>query len=113
MRLTILSLATIAALAACSEQTAPSAPAEPVPPVAPVEPSAPEAPAAPEPVDACGAAERQDLIGRARAGLPPPPPGANWRVFETGQPVTQDLRSDRLNIQIDPDSQKVVGLSCG
>ena len=113
MRLTVLSLATAAALAACSERTPPAPTAEPVPPAAPSTPLSPEAPAAPDPADACGAAERQDLIGRARADLPSPPPGANWRVFETGQPVTQDLRPDRLNIQIDPDSQKVVGLSCG
>ena len=113
MRLTILSLAAVAALAACSEETPPSAPVEAVPPAAPAGPASPEAPAAPEPANACGAAEHQDLIGRARADLPSPPHGANWRVFETGQPVTQDLRPDRLNIQIDPDSQKVVGLSCG
>ncbi len=119
MRLTLLSLAAAAALAACSEQAPPAAPdlpatpAQPAAPAAPTEPPLPDAPAAPEPADACGAAERQAWIGRNRSDLPSPPPGANWRVFETGQPVTQDLRPDRLNIEIDPDSQKVVGLSCG
>jgi hypothetical protein len=36
-----------------------------------------------------------------------------WRIFETGQPVTQDYRPNRLNIEINPDSQAVVRLSCG
>ena len=113
MRLTVPILAAVAVLAACSEQAPPAAPVEAAPPAAPVAPPSPEDPTDPEPTDACGAAERQDLVGRARADLPSPPAGANWRVFETGQPVTQDLRPDRLNIQIDPVSQKVVGLSCG
>lgn len=117
MRLILLSLTAVAALAACSEQPPPAAPAEPASPAAPprppATPSAPDAPAAPTPADECGAAERQDWIGRDRSDLPSPPPGANWRVFETGQPVTQDLRPDRLNIEIDPDSQKVARLSCG
>lgn len=119
MRLILTSLAAVAALAACAEQT-PPAPADeaPAPAPAPAEPrpappSGAEAPAAPAPADACGAAERQDWIGRARSDLPPPPAGANWRVFETGQPVTQDLRPDRLNIEIDPERQTVVRLSCG
>ena len=117
MRLILHSLAVAAALAACSEQAPPAAPVEPAPPPAPAQPPAtpspPDAPAAPAPADDCGAAERQDWIGRSRSELPAPPAGANWRVFETGQPVTQDLRPDRLNIEIDPDSQKVVRLSCG
>lgn len=99
MRLIILSLAGAMALASCAEQA---------PPAAPEEPAAP-APA----TDACGAAERQNWIGRARSDLPPAPAGANWRVFETGQAVTQDLRPDRLNIEIDPQRQTVVRLSCG
>lgn len=117
MRLTSLSLAmaVAAALAACSESPAPAgsepaaAPDSPPTPAAPAEPAPAPAPAA----DDCGAAERQDWIGRARADLPEAPDGANWRVYETGQPVTQDLRPDRLNIEIDPDSQTVVRLSCG
>lgn len=117
MRLILLSLTAVAALAACSEQAPPTGPVEPTPPAPPARPSAapssPDAPATPAPADDCGAAERQDWIGRARPDLPSPPPGADWRVFETGQPVTQDLRPDRLNIEIDPDSQKVIRLSCG
>lgn len=117
MRLIVISLATVVALAACTEQAPPSAPADKAPAPAPPEPRptppASNDPATPAPTDACGAAERQDWIGRARSDLPPPPAGADWRVFETGQPVTQDLRPNRLNIEIDPGSQKVVGLSCG
>ena len=117
MRLIVISLATVVALAACTEQAPPSAPADEAPAPAPSEPRptppATNDPATPAPTDACGAAERQDWIGRARSDLPSAPAGADWRVFETGQPVTQDLRPNRLNIEIDPDSQKVVGLSCG
>ncbi len=96
MRL-ILPLAAALALAACDGRT----------------PSPASEPAAPAPTDACGAAGRQDWIGRARADLPAAPDGALWRVFETGQPVTHDLRPARLNIEIDPDSQTVVRLTCG
>ncbi|WP_298747467.1 hypothetical protein [uncultured Brevundimonas sp.] len=76
-------------------------------------PSGNGAAARPTPADSCGAAARQDWIGRARADLPSPPPGAVWRVFETGQPVTQDLRPERLDIEIDPGRQVVVRLRCG
>lgn len=114
MRLIVISLATVVALAACTE-AAPPAPADEAPaPTTPATPPAAEEPATPAPpADECGAAERQDWIGRARADLPSAPAGALWRVFETGQAVTQDLRPNRLNIEIDPDSQKVVRLSCG
>ena len=116
MRLILTSLAAAAALTACAEQEPPSAPAEEAPAPAPVDPrpappTGPEAPATQIPADACGAAEHQDWIGRARSDLPPPE--ANWRIYETGQPVTQDLRPDRLNIEIDPDNQTVVRIRCG
>ncbi len=114
MRLICLALAATAALTACGEspvlETAPAAaPAGPAMPAAPAE----TAPAPDASADDCGAAGRQDWVGRARADLPAAPDGANWRVYETGQPVTQDFRPDRLNIEIDPDSQTVVRLSCG
>ncbi len=117
MRLIILPLAATTALAACGESSAPAAP-EPAPAAsAPAEPSpatpGAETPAPDAPADACGAAGRQDWVGRPRGDLPAAPPGADWRIYETGQPVTQDLRPDRLNIEIDPDSQTVVRLSCG
>ena len=118
MRLTLISLAAVTALAACAEQTPAPAPADDIPAPVPAEPrpappTGSDAPADPAPTDDCGADERQDWIGRARLDLPEPPAGALWRVYETGQPVTQDLRPERLNIEIDPDSQTVVRFSCG
>lgn len=121
MRLILFAMGAVAALAGCGEPTPPTPPADEAPapassqavPAAPPakEPGATPAPAAPE--DACGAAERQGWVGRPRAELPSPPAGANWRIYETGQPVTQDLRPDRLNIEIDPARQTVVRVSCG
>jgi hypothetical protein len=119
LRLIALSFAAVVALAACTEQAPEStaadgraptpAPAEPRPAPSPVVgDSASQAPA-----DECGAEERQDWIGRPRSDLPSPPQDALWRVYETGQPVTQDLRRNRLNIEIDPKRQTVVHLSCG
>lgn len=115
MRLIIISLATVVALAACTEQAPPSAPADDAPAPAEPRPTPPATndPATPAPTDACGAAERQGWIGRARSDLPSPPTGAAWRIYETGQPVTMDYSASRLNIEIDPDSQKVVRLTCG
>jgi len=115
MRLIVISLATVVALAACTE---PAPPASDIPAPAPsgttpTPPSTNEPPAPTSPADECGAAERQDWVGRARSSLPSAPAGAAWRIFETGQPVTQDYRPNRLNIEINPDSQAVVRLSCG
>ena len=115
MRLIVLCVA-VAALAACSDQ-APSAGRAgqvPAPPESRADrPSEPDEPSVLQPGDACGAAEQESLVGRSRSELPAAPAGANWRIFETGQPVTQDLRPDRLNIEIAPDAQTVVRLSCG
>ncbi|HZW16683.1 MAG TPA: I78 family peptidase inhibitor [Brevundimonas sp.] len=117
MRLIVLSLATVATLAACTEQAPAPAPAEetPAPAAAEPRPTPPAAndPATPAPTGACGAAERQDWIGRARSDLPSPPADSAWRIYETGQPVTMDYNPGRLNIEIDPDSQAVIRLTCG
>lgn len=115
MRLIALSLVSALALAACGEQEAAPPPSEPSAsaPAPANPPTSGEVPTAEPPADACGAAERQDWVGRARSSLPSAPAGAIWRIYETGQPVTQDLSLSRLNIEIDPDSQSVVRLSCG
>ena len=116
MRLILTSLAAAAALTACAEQAPPSAPTEDAPTPGPVDPrpappTGPEAPATQIPADACGAAEHQDWIGRARSDLPPPE--ANWRIYGTGQPVTQDLRPDRLNIRFDQATGIIRSVECG
>lgn len=118
MRLIILSLATVVALAACAEREPPSAPGEDPPGAAPpaatpTPPPASEPTTPAPPADECGAAERQDWIGRERSSLPTAPAGAVWRIYETGQPLTMDYSASRLNIEIDPDTEKVVRLSCG
>lgn len=119
MRLIIISLATVVALAACTEQAPPAEPAAgdtPTPAPSATTPATPPAtkePTTPAPADACGAAERQDWVGRARSSLPAAPAGAVWRIYETGQPVTMDFNASRLNIEIDPDTQTVVRLTCG
>lgn len=117
MRLIVLSLAaSMTALAACSEPATDAVPAE-APAAPPADnrpaPATPDEPATSAPDDECGAAGRQDWIGRPRADLPSAPAGALWRIYETGQPVTQDLRANRLNIEIDPERQTVVRLTCG
>lgn len=109
MRLIVLACATIFALSACVERQTPAA----APVAATPADEHPDTPTVPAPEDACGAAARQDWIGHARSSLPTAPPGADWRVFETGQPVIQDLRANRLNIEIDPARQTVVRISCG
>lgn len=63
--------------------------------------------------DACEAAAKQTWVGRARSSLPEPPTGDEWRIVESGQSVLQDLRLDRLNIEIDPQTQQVVSITCG
>jgi hypothetical protein len=118
LRLIALSFAaSMTALAACSEPASPDAAPAETPAAPPAEgrgtPATPEEPTTPVPTDACGSAGRQDWIGLARSDLPSAPPGALWRIYETGQPVTQDLRPNRLNIEIDPENQTVVRLTCG
>ena len=126
MRLILLSLAGAAVLTACSPAAQDSAAAQAglEPPAgstaqAPVIPpaQAPSAVSPPQsggaPADACGAVERQGWVGQPRSAVPATPAGANWRIFETGQPVTEDLRPDRLNVEIDPATKRVVAVRCG
>lgn len=118
MRLIVLSLAaSMTALAACSEPASTDAAPAETPAAPPADsrpaPPTPDEPATPAPTDECGAAERKDWIGRARSDLPSAPAGAAWRIYETGQPVTMDFSASRLNIEIDPERQTVVRLTCG
>ncbi|RZJ01047.1 MAG: peptidase inhibitor I78 [Brevundimonas sp.] len=103
MRLIAMACLGVLPLLGCAERQTPTAAPD----------STPTSAASPSSEDACGAASRQAWIGRARSELPSAPSGADWRVFETGQPVIQDLRANRLNIEIDPARQTVVRVSCG
>lgn len=118
MRQILLSLAGAVCLAACTPAAEdPAEPAQaPVGPTArvPAPASTPPAPTPDSPpADACGAAERQGWVNQPRSAVPATPAGADWRIFETGQPVTQDLRPDRLNVEINPATQRVVSVRCG
>jgi hypothetical protein len=62
--------------------------------------------------DDCGAAQQQTWIGLSRKAIPAALPEAQRRVFEEGEPVTQDLRPNRLNIVIDPKTQTVTRIYC-
>ena len=68
------------------------------------------APAAP---NQCGAAAHQWLVGRGRAEVPQRPPGRGWRVYATGDMLTMDYSPQRLNIEYDPRTQRVVRVYCG
>lgn len=63
--------------------------------------------------DACQAEARADWVGRQRSQLPAPSSDETWRVYETGDALTEDYRVSRLNIEIDPRSHKVLRLWCG
>ena len=118
MRLILMSLAGAACLAACTPATEDSTEPAEAPPVPTAPATAPSpTPSTPTPdsptADACGAAERQGWVGQPRSAIPATPAGADWRIFETGQPVTQDLRPDRLTVEINPATQRVISVRCG
>lgn len=97
-------------LAACS-------PSSETPAKAPIRaPNAPLAAAPPTDLpkpDRCGALERQRWVGESVDDLPDPPTGATWRVICTTCDRTDDFMQDRLNIDFDKASRRVVSLSCG
>ena len=87
----------------------------PYPPPGPllVEPhpryGAPTAPAA----DTCDAGRYAWLVGRSHADVPPRPLGSDWRVVAQGDPMTRDLRPNRLNIIYDRNTHRVLQVYCG
>lgn len=102
-------LCTMMLLSACSAQKEAPAKApvrEPAPPVA-VLPSDPLRP------DQCSALDRQSWVGQSVDTLSAPPPGEAWRVVCTSCARTDDFRADRLNVEYDEASRRIVKVSCG
>lgn len=119
MRTILLTFASAALLTACSPADEPATDPVPsdnvatTPPTAPPPTGAPVAPPVTPVGDECGAADRQGWVGQPRSAVPTAPAGQNWRVYQTDEPVTQDMRPDRLNVEIDPTTQNVVRVFCG
>ncbi len=63
--------------------------------------------------DQCGASERQSWVGEPIDSIPKPPADATWRVVCTACARTDDLRSDRLNIDYDSATRLIIKVSCG
>lgn len=87
----------ILTLAACVQQTDPRYLGPPTP-----------APG----IDACGAAELQDMVGGPRRMLETIRFAVPVRIIEPGMAVTQDYNPNRLNIYIGDDGN-IASISCG
>lgn len=96
-------------LGACSAQTDSPARAPVREPVAPVA-TTPTDPLKP---DQCRALERQSWVGQSVDTLPAPPVGETWRVVCSSCARTDDFRAERLNVEYDEASRRVVKVSCG
>lgn len=97
------------ALAACASpppKAPPPAPSAAPPPVA-------RSPAPAPTADACNAAELKPYIGRPRTELPAPIWPDRERVACTTCPITQDFRSDRVNVFFDAGTGIVKEVRCG
>lgn len=76
-------------------------------------------PAAPPPVaveppvvDACGAAELQDLVGQPEATASAITFAVPVRIIQPGSAVTMDFRQDRLNVEVGADGN-IARIFCG
>jgi hypothetical protein len=92
-----MTMAFVLALAACVPETDPRYLGPPIP-----------APG----VDACGAAELQDMVGGSRRVLETIRFAVPVRVIEPGQAVTMDYNPNRLNILID-EGDTIASIRCG
>lgn len=63
-------------------------------------------------VDACGAAELQDMVGQPRRVLDTIRFAVPVRIIEPGQAVTADFSPNRLNILLD-DAGIITEIRCG
>ncbi len=105
IRASIASLALFAA-AACAQPVNDSPAAPDQEPVS----SAPQTREEATAQDTCGASQYSALIGANLAAVTLPA-GNNIRVIHPGTPVTQDFRSDRLNIITDANGT-ITSLEC-
>jgi hypothetical protein len=104
MRKFLVTAACLAALAACGQTTAPTTTETPATTAAPQ--TAAEATAQ----DTCGAAQYSALIGSNFAAVSFPA-GANIRIIQPNQPVTQDFSPQRLNVITDANGL-ITSLEC-
>lgn len=66
----------------------------------------------PLPMDACGAAALQRLVGQDARVLQTMRFGQQVRILRPGDPATKDYRPDRLNILIDA-QERISRIDCG
>jgi Peptidase inhibitor I78 family len=102
--------AVLAGLTACSsDYQAPPPPPAPPPTVV----AAPPPPPVVKPVDTCGAADLQHLVGRPRTEIPVPVHPDRQRVVCTTCPMTMDHNPQRLNFLFDAETGTVRNVRCG
>ncbi len=65
------------------------------------------------PIDQCGAASLQSLIGQPRTEIPVPVDVTSRRVTCTECPLTEDYSASRLNILFNRDTGLVERVYCG
>ncbi|QYF87024.1 peptidase inhibitor I78 [Brevundimonas sp. PAMC22021] len=96
------------ALGACTApETAATAPMrEPAPATAAIAARTPSA-------DQCRASERQVWVGQSVHSLPEQPESETWRVVCTTCDRTDDYRPERLNVEFDDATRRIVKVSCG
>ena len=108
MRKFLVTAACLAALAACGQTTTPTTTETPPSEVAAT--TAPMTAAEATAQDTCGAAQYSSLSGSnfAAASFPA---GANIRIIQPNQPVTQDFSPQRLNVITDANGL-ITSLEC-
>ncbi len=105
----LLAIAPIFLFAACAATLpAPNQPSGPTLP-APNQPSGPTLPALAD--DSCNANRYRELIGQDVTALERILLLGQVRIIRPGQPVTADLRPERINFNIGPD-ERIGSISC-
>lgn len=104
---TILMACAALALVACGQTTTPATTEMPT---TTEQPSTPQTAAEATAQDTCGAAQYSSLVGSNFAAVTFPA-GANIRIIQPNQPVTQDFSAERLNVITDANGL-ITGLEC-